>query len=201
VSEVSPFQAPERKEIGWGAYVCGGLAFIPCLGVPFGVAAIVLGILRKARAPIILGALGIAFTVILYGSLFYFGMIQRGGIYDQLRGKLAVTMLDSTVKEIEYYKVQHGYYPKSLDDLADQEKDSFASSVDPTAIQRGGKADEKFFYQLDPSGKFYYLRSVGPDGIPFTADDILPSLPLSETQNTGLRLEKPDQQTSPPPAH
>jgi hypothetical protein len=155
--------------------------------------AIVLGVMRKARAPIILGASGIAFTFIMYGGLFYFGMVQRGGIYDQLRAKMAVTTLNSTVKEIEYYKVQHGYYPKTLDDLADQEKDSFNSSVDPTAMQRGGKMDEKFFYQLDPSGKFYYLRSVGPDGIPFTADDILPSLPPSETQNTGLRLEKPSE--------
>lgn len=155
-----------------------------------------MGVLRKARGPVMLGATGIAFTIILYGSLFYFGMIQRGGIYDQLRAKMAVTMLNSTVKEIEYYKVQHGSYPKSLDDLAEQEKDSFNLPTDPTAIQREGKMNDKFFYQLDSSGKYYYLRSVGPDGIPFTDDDILPSLPPSETQNTGLRLDKPDQQST-----
>jgi len=104
---------------------------------------------------------------------------------------MAVTMLNSTVKEIEFYKLQHGSYPKDLLDLAPQEKNGFTSSEDPTAMERGKTMDTRFYYELDPSGKFYYLRSVGPDGIPFTADDILPSLPPSETQNTGLRLEKP----------
>jgi hypothetical protein len=185
-----PTPPVEGKQVGWVAYVCGGLAFIPCLGVPFGLVAIVLGVMRKTRMLVILGISGIAFTFILYGGLFYFGMMQRGGMYDHLRAQMAVTMLNSTVKEIEYYKVEHGTYPKSLDDLADQEKNSFATSDDPTAMERGGKMTDKFFYQLDPSGKFYYLRSVGPDGVPFTSDDILPSLPPSETQNTGLRFDK-----------
>jgi hypothetical protein len=186
----SHINTPNKQEIGWIAYVCGGLSFIPCLGVPFGLAAIVLGVLKNSRRVIVLGACGIAFTVVLYGGLFYFGMYQRGGIYDKLRAQLAVTMLNSTVKEIEFYKVEHGSYPKSLKDLEPQEVNSFPSSEDPTATERGGAIDERFYYELDPSEKFYYLRSVGPDGVPFTADDILPSLPPSETQNTGLRLEK-----------
>jgi len=181
---------PER-DLSWLGYVCAGLSFIPCLGVPFGLVAIVFGVVRSMRTVLILGICGIAFTFVLYGSLFYFGMIQRGGIYDQLRAKMAVTMLNSTVKEIEFYKVQHGVYPQTLDDLADQEKGGFVSSDDPTAMERGGKMDEKFYYKLDPSGKYYYLRSVGPDGIPFTDDDMLPSLPASDLKNTGLRLDRP----------
>jgi hypothetical protein len=143
------------------------------------------------RAVVILGICGIALTFALYGSLFYFGMIQRGGVYDELRAKMAVSMLNDAVKEIEFYKLQHGSYPHSLDDLKGQQKDSFSSIYDPTAMERGGKPNMEFYYQLDPSGKFYYLRSVGPDGIPFTDDDILPSMSPSDLKNTGLRLDKP----------
>ncbi len=186
----APSPAP-KSEYGWLGYVCAGLSFIPCLGVPFGLVAIVFGVVQKMRAVVIIGICGIAFTIVLYGALFYFGFVQRGGMYDKLREQMAVSMLNSTVKEIEFYKVQHGSYPRTLDDLTPQLKNSFVTVEDPTAMQRGGKADAKFFYQLDPSGKFYYLRSVGPDGVPFTSDDILPSLPSSDLQNTGLRLEKP----------
>jgi hypothetical protein len=185
-----PSPNPPKQDLSWLGYVCAGLSFIPCLGVPFGLVAIVFGVVRSMRAVLVLGICGIAFTFILYGGLFYFGMFQRGGVYDQLRAKMAVTMLNSSVKEIEFYKLQHGTYPHSLDDLSDQEKNGFPSTSDPTAIERGGKMDEKFYYQLDPSGKFYYLRSVGPDGVPFTNDDILPALSDSELKNTGLRLDK-----------
>jgi len=178
------------SSVGWIPYVLAGISFIPCLGVPFGIVAIIWGIIKKAWVVVLLGSLGIAFTVVLYGALFYLGMYQRGGPYDQLRAKMAVSMLNSTVKEIEFYKVQHGSYPKSLADLDAQEKNGFVSSTDPTAIERKGPMDARFYYELDPSGKFYYVRSVGPDGIPFTADDILPSLSPTETLNTGLRLEK-----------
>lgn len=180
----------EPRPVGCLPYVLAGASFIPLVGIIFGIIVIVWGIAKKIRHLIIIGSLGILFSVVLYGSLFYFGMYQRGGIYDKLRAQMAVTMLNSTVKEIEYYKLQHGSYPKSLEDLKPQEANSFESSIDPTATERGKPVDERFYYELDPSGKFYYLRSVGPDGVPFTADDILPSLPPSETQNTGLKLEK-----------
>jgi hypothetical protein len=186
----APSPNAPKQDLSWLGYVCAGLSFIPCLGVPFGLVAIVFGVVRSMRAVLILGICGIAFTIVLYGSLFYFGMIQRGGVYDELRAKMTVTMLNSAVKEIEFYKLQHGAYPHSLDDLSEQGKNGFPSTSDPTAMERGGKMDEKFYYQLDPSGKFYYLRSVGPDGVPFTNDDILPSLTDSELKNTGLRLDK-----------
>jgi hypothetical protein len=196
VSDPTPQPSSGSKnDLAWLGYVLGGLSFIPCLGVLFGLAAIIFGALRQMRAVIILGVCGIVFTVLIYGALFYFAFFQRGGVYDGLRRQMAVSMLNSEVKEIEFYKVQHGAYPQKLDDLLPQMKNSFGSIDDPTAMERGGKVKE-FYYQLDPSGKFYYLRSVGPDGIPFTDDDILPSLPASDLKNTGLRLDSPQ-----PPNH
>jgi hypothetical protein len=61
--------------------------------------------------------------------------------------------------------------------------------MDPTFIQRG-MTDTHFYYQLDPSGSFYFLRSIGPDGVPFTADDIVPTLREDERKNTGLHVAR-----------
>jgi hypothetical protein len=179
-----------QRRLNWLPYAVGGASFIPLVGAPFGVIAIIWGIARRARSLIVLGSCGILFTVIAYGALFYFGMFQRGGIYDKLRSQLAVTMLDSAVKDIEFYKLQHGGYPASLSEVEPKPKTRINNFIDPTSTQRGGTLNSRFYYQLDPSGNFYYLRSVGPDGIPFTGDDILPTLTEDERKNTGLRLQR-----------
>ncbi len=90
----------KNEKLGAFPFVIGGLSFIPLVGVLFGVAAIVWGLCTSragGRKLIILGGAGISFTVLLYGGLFYFGFVQRGGVYDELRTKLARTMPDSLV--------------------------------------------------------------------------------------------------------
>jgi hypothetical protein len=135
------------------------------------------------------GACGILFTVAIYSALFYFGFHQRGGVYDKLRAELAVTMLNGAVKEIEYYKIQHGHYPASIRDLNTKEPHKLPTISDPTAMQRKG-SNEFFYYELEKSGASYFLRSVGPDGIAFTDDDILPIISEEERSHTGLKLKR-----------
>ncbi len=166
-----------------------GISFIPLIGVPFGVAAIIWGLIRRAWVLVGLGTGGILFSVVLYSSLFYFGFYQRGGVYDKMREQLAVTMLNSTVKDIEFYKLQHGHYPAALSELSTKDINKPSFAIDPTAMQRPGTRIGYFFYELGPGGSSYFLRSVGADGIPFTADDILPTLSEDERKNTGLKLE------------
>jgi hypothetical protein len=179
-----------QKPLGCIPYAIGGASFIPLVGVLFGVIAIIWGIARRARALIVLGSCGILFTIIAYGALFYFGLFQRGGIYDMLRSQLAVAALDSAVKDLEFYKLQHGRYPAALSEVEPKPKTRINNFIDPTSMQRGGALNGRFYYELDSSGAFYYLRSVGPDGIPFTRDDILPTLSEDERKNTGLRLQR-----------
>ena len=66
----------------------------------------------------------------------------------------------------------------------------FPKTFDPTIVDLNPKRDRYFFYQLDSSGSFYFLRSVGLDGIPFTADDIVPTIPEDERKKTGPRLKR-----------
>lgn len=181
---------PHATPVGCAAYVIAGASFIPLIGVPFGIATIIWGVVRRAWALVGLGAGGIAFSVILYSSLFYFGLHQRGGVYDRLREQLAVTMLNNAVKDIEFYKLQHGHYPATLSELSTKDIKKPAYVTDPTALQRPGTKNGYFFYELDADGKSYFLRSVGADGIPFTSDDILPTFSDDERKNTGLKLER-----------
>jgi hypothetical protein len=181
---------PPRKPLGCLPWAIGGASFIPLIGVLFGLVAIVWGIAARAWQLVVLGACGILFTIAIYGSLFYFGFVYRGGIFDELRSQLAVTMLNDAVREVEFYKLQHGHYPNNLSELDPKDRTQFPKTFDPTIVDFSARQDRHFFYKLDESGSFYFLRSVGPDGIPFTADDIVPTIPEDERSNTGLRLQR-----------
>jgi hypothetical protein len=185
-----PLPAEPHEPLGCAPYAIGGASFIPLVGVLFGIIAIVWGIARRSWQLIVLGACGILVTIVIYSALFYFGFFHRGGVFDELRSKLAVTMLNECVKEIEFYKLGHGRYPASLSDLDPKDKTQFPKTFDPTIIDLNPKRDRHFFYQLDSSASFYFLRSVGPDSVPFTPDDIIPTIPEDERTKTGLRLQK-----------
>src|ERR1700723_28318 len=95
-----------RANIGSAAYIIGGLSFIPMIGVPFGIAAIVWGIVsgKAGRLKVaLLGASGIVVSVVLYGGLFYLGFVQRGGVYDGLRDQMARNELYQLVETVEFY--------------------------------------------------------------------------------------------------
>jgi hypothetical protein len=65
----------------------------------------------------------------MFSSLYYFGVIQRGGIFDRLSVHMAESELTTIVRELEYYKIQNGRYPDSLKHL--DTKNSFVSIYDP----------------------------------------------------------------------
>ena len=178
-----------QSKPGCFTYAIGGASFIPLIGIVFGIISIVIGITKNIKPLIILGLSGIVFTIIIYGSIFYFGFSQRGGVYDQMRTQMAVSQLLDLVKEVEYYKIQNGHYPDKIEDLATKENEKSSIIIfDPTSIYRGGKVPH-FYYRLDKNDS-YFLLSVGNDGIPFTQDDILPSIPEGERSKTGLKITK-----------
>jgi hypothetical protein len=174
------------------AFVIGGLSFIPLLGIPFGIVAIVWGFSTKksgGKKLALIGGLGILVTVALYGGLFYFGFVKRGGIYDDLRAQLAQSTLYSVVQAIEFYRVQHGSYPESLKALQESlPKDSTVFVFDPSDVKFAGRS--RYFYYERVGADHYYLRGVGRDGVPFTADDILPQVQMTPGSKIGLLVER-----------
>jgi hypothetical protein len=154
--------APPQKTPSKAGYVLGGLSFIPCFGVFFGIAAIVVGAIKGNKTPIWLGAGGIAFSVVLYGSLFYFGFVAKTGVFADLRVKLATQVIKNDAGQIALYKLQHGHLPKTLADIPSSRDAPFMTS-DPWL--------KPLAYKPNDDGTFE-LRSAGPDGEFNTADDI-----------------------------
>ncbi len=190
----SPPPASEhRANIGSAAYIVGGLSFIPLIGVPFGIAAIVWGIVsgKAGRLKVVLlGAGGIVVSIVLYGGLFYFGFVQRGGIYDRLRGQLAQQQLYVLTQAIEFYRLQYGSYPDTLQQLQSTlPKPSIVGIFDPTSVHLGSLPHP--FYYMRSGADHYYLRGVGADGKPFTDDDIIPDIKIAPNSRVGLLLDAP----------
>jgi hypothetical protein len=169
----------------------GGLAFIPLIGVVFGIIALLRGVLTSrpgGRKLALLGGGGIVFTFAIYGALFYFGFVQRGGLYDSLRAQLAQMQLNTLVQSVEFYKLQHGAYPDTLETLrASLPSDSAVFIVDPTNLKLGTEGRTFYYRAVDPD--HYYLRSTGADGEPFTPDDIVPQIVPTSQGNLGLIVE------------
>jgi hypothetical protein len=189
---VNPTTGAPPEKLGTLPYVIGGMSFIPLLGLLFGLIAVVWGLATNKQGGKRLAAIGlggISFTIVLYGALYYFGFKQRGGIYDDLRIRLAQTEINSLVQSIEFYRTQHGGYPESLEALkASLPSASLVSVIDPTDVRSGGHP-RAFFYER-VGDAHYYLRGVGPDGHPFTADDIVPQVTSMPGSKVGLLLQR-----------
>ena len=185
----------KQEKLGTFPFVIGGVSFIPGIGIIFGIIAIIWGLVTKklgGKKLILIGVLGITFSIILYSSLFYFGFVQRGGVYDDLRAKLAKSTITSLVQAIEFYKTQNGHYPDSLETLRKSLPNNTTVFVfDPTDIKIGGEP-RYFYYELKDSSH-YYLLGVGPDGKPFTNDDILPDVQVKPNSGVGLLIRKESQ--------
>ncbi len=145
-------------------YIFGGLSFIPLLGVIFGILAICTGLSMKKKIPVILGISGILLTVLLYGSLFYFGFVANYGPYYDLKKPLAKHGLTSLRGQILIYKERNNRLPSTLKELGKPSTENIYSIYDPWM-----KGIE---YTVNKDGSFV-LRSYGPDGIPNNKDDIV----------------------------
>jgi hypothetical protein len=181
------------QKIGTGSYVVAGLGFIPLIGIPFAIIAIILGGVKWERGGkrlVVLGGLGIALTVLLYSTLFYKAFVERGGVYDDLRSKLGQATINDLVKSIEYYKMTNSHYPDSLMELQDASgKESLTLIYDPSVkTDFSSKKVPTFFYQLTADKTHYYLLGVGVDQKPLTSDDIVPNLSEQERLKTGLLI-------------
>ncbi len=182
----------EQEKLGIFPFVIGGVSFIPGVGVIFGIIAIIWGLVTKkvgGKKLAVIGTCGIGFSVILYGALFYFGFVQRGGVYDDLRVQLSKNTITSLVQAIEFYKTQNGQYPESLEVLRKSlPENSMVFVHDPTQVQMGGEP-RYYYYELEDQ-EHYYLLGVGPDEQPYTSDDVLPNIEINLNGGVGLLIHQ-----------
>lgn len=156
----------EKNKSSEPPYGLGFLGLIPLVGFFVGIGLTFYGIIKyKDKKLIVIGIACMIFTVILYSTLFYVGFKSDFGkkgweCHAQME-------LNTLVKHIEFYKLENGQYPDSLQQL--ERNDEFVFIWDPTQ-----SAKTNYNYKnLDDK---YLLFSSGTDGIPNTDDDIFPNV-------------------------
>jgi type II secretory pathway pseudopilin PulG len=159
----------DKPKTPLAVYLVGILGLIPLLGVIVGVVLIILGIAAYGSWKlIVIGSAGILWSVVLYGSLFYFGFYSSVG--RSVWASIAQKNLTDCAHALELYKLEYGDYPDSLQQL--YKKNNFAFISDPTQIGR-----KSTYLRYAHYGDHYTLYSVGVDGIANTRDDIYPAIP------------------------
>ncbi|HVU97302.1 MAG TPA: type II secretion system protein GspG [Puia sp.] len=161
-------------------YWLGLLCLIPLVGAFVGIGLLLYGILRyKDKWLSIIGAAGIVWTITIYSALFY--AVKHASIFTKGFEDISQMQLNSLVKDIEFYKLAHGQYPDSLQQLLIDDK--LAPIFDAA---QGMNSKENSYYNYDKVGNQYLLFSSGKDGIPNTKDDMFPQVAIADSSKIGL---------------
>ena len=149
--------------------------------------------MAKASGVVIgmVGCLGVAVVglIVMFTGLFYFGFVQRGGVYDGLRVELNQSLLNNLMPQIELYKIEHGTYPGTLEQLAASAPKNTQIMIYDSTITGLPPTPRTFFYRR-VGCDHYYLRAVGPDNTPFTADDLVPNFDPNSATRLGLLTQR-----------
>jgi len=157
-------------------YILGLICLIPIVGLYAGIVFIIQGIFKyKDKWFILIGVFGILFTFVLYGTLF--PELWNEKVRNENNVESAQNGMNNLVKDIEFYKIQHGSYPKSLYVL-----DSY-KIIDQTQVGESKSKNKNFNYKL--IGDKYLLFSSGIDRIPNTSDDIYPDISVVDSSKVG----------------
>ena len=101
----------------------------------------------------------------------------------------AKSNLTSLVQAIEFYKMQNGTYPTSLELLKKSlPEGSMVFVFDPAYVNMNNES--RYFYIQLVDDNQYYLLGVGADGEPFTSDDILPNVEVGRNSKVGLLIRR-----------
>lgn len=161
-------------------YLLGLICLIPLVGAFVGLGLLLYGVLKyKDKWLSIIGAAGILWTIIVYSTLFYAG--THASVFTKGFEDISQMQLNSLVKNVEYYKLTHGQYPDSLQQLLEEDK---LAPINDAA--QGMKIKENSYYNYKKIGDKYSLFSSGQDGIPNTKDDLFPQVTITDSSKIGL---------------
>jgi len=161
-------------------YLLGLLCLIPLVGAFVGLGLLLYGLLKyKDKWLSIIGAAGIVWTIIVYSTLFYAG--THAAVFKKGFESISQMQLNSLVKNIEFYKLEHGQYPDNLKQLLDDDK---LAPINDAVQGMNTKGDS--YYNYKKIGDKYLLFSSGQDGIPNTKDDLFPQVTITDSSKIGL---------------
>jgi len=162
-------------------YYWGILCLVPVLGAIAGAVLIIVGVYRyKNIKVVLLGVIGVLATVGYYCYMNYTGFQSKEA--KKMWAQQSQSMLNILVKDVEFYKLQNGVYPDSLEQV--KKNNSMAFIEDPLLMISDDKKNVKFNYKR--IGNKYLLFSSGIDGIPSTKDDIYPSISNPDSSKLGF---------------
>ena len=145
-------------------------SIIPIAGLVVGMLLLRKGIILKDRFLLFIGVFGILLTSGFFlGGLFY---SKYSDVGKKERVELAQMSINSVMRDIEYYKLQYGAYPDSLQELKFVDNEVFI--MDPLS-QKGifsSKLDLLQYKKIDSS--HYTVFSAGLDQTRNTSDDVYP---------------------------
>ena len=164
-------------------YLLGLFCLIPLVGAFMGLGLLLYGLLKyKDKWLSIIGAAGIVWTIIVYSTLFYAG--KHASIFKQGFADISQMQLNTLLKNIEFYKIQHGQYPDSLQQLLVDDK--LAPITDAIQLNQERSNDEYSYRKVSDK---YFLFSCGQDGIPNTKDDLFPQITITDSSKIGLMIK------------
>jgi hypothetical protein len=165
-------------------YLWGLLGLIPNVGVIAGLILLFKGIFQfRDKILIVIGAADILFTVLFWW--IFTSALSTSGAFKSLNAGMARTELNTVFRCVEFYKVEHGVYPDSLQQIDPQRNG--VSIFDP--LQPWGADHQVRYFYYQKVGEKYWLFSVGLDGKPFTSDDIFPVMNPADTGKFGLMIK------------
>jgi len=161
-------------------YLLGILCLIPVIGAVVGIGLLLYGIFYyKDKWLIIIGALGPIITVGIFSLMIYDA--KHNPDIDKAFIQTSQMQLNELMKDVEFYKMQYGIYPDSLEQIT--KNNQIVNIHDFLQIQKGRKNTKYNYKKVDNK---YYLFSSGIDGIPNTADDLYPIIAKSDSGKFGL---------------
>ena len=168
-----------NKSSGRHLYGFGFLGLIPLIGFFAGIVLFFKGIVQyKNKYLALIGGVATLPSILVYGFLIY--QVEFGDMFKEGMTKLSQSSLNSLVKNVEFYKMQKGMYPDSLQQLRGD--DSLLIVYDPLQIKIGKSG----LYNYRRIGDKYTLFSSGKDGIAGTADDLYPTVQIADSSKIGL---------------
>ena len=179
--------SPHRKH-AWPLLLVAGLAFVPGLGFLFGSAAVTWALVSdrpRRTLSLILGATGAVLNLAV--PILMIVLSPQGRLLAR-RAEMTQTRQDLTkvVTELERYHTRTGQYPPTLHVLVGVPIPSRLINIydHSQSILRWNRT---YAYLVSDDGTTYDVFAAGPDGIPYTADDVRPAIPDSLRQTVGYR--------------